>query len=144
MQTNGGYLISQIHKIGSRIFNNLLKTSQIDEFNGAQGIILYALWNNNILTIKEIAEKTGLAKTSLTTMLDRMGEKGLIEKVENTKDKRSTKIKLTKKAKSLQSDYEDVTNKISSIYYKDFTTSEIIEFEKKLKRILNNLGSYHE
>ena len=84
MKNNGGYLINQIQKISSRKFNELLKEKNIDEFNGSQGVILYSLWNNKELTIKEIGKITGLAKTSLTSMLDRMEEKGLIRKLERT------------------------------------------------------------
>ena len=61
MNNNGGYLINQIQKISSRKFNELLKEKNIDEFNGSQGVILYSLWNNKELTIKEIGKITGLA-----------------------------------------------------------------------------------
>ena len=144
MKADGGYLISQIHKIGGRIFNELLRESGVEEFNGPQGRILYSLWDDKILTIKEISKKTGLAKTSLTSMLKRMENSKLIEKVENNDDRRSTKIKLTNKAKTLKDKYENVSNKIGKIYYKGFNEDEIINFENYLKRILNNLEGKDE
>ncbi len=136
---NGGYLISRIHKIGGRKFNELLKEENIGEFNGSQGVILYSLWNKKELTIKEISMSTGLAKTSLTSMLNRMEKQNLVEKIENKLDKRSTKIKLTEKALNLEKEYNTVSNKISSIYYKDFTPEEIELFENLLIKILKNL-----
>ena len=48
-------------------------------------------------SIKEIGKTTGLAKTSLTSMLDRMEKQDLIQKVENKEDGRSTIICLTEK-----------------------------------------------
>lgn len=139
MKNNGGYLINQIQKISSRKFNELLKEKNIDEFNGSQGVILYSLWNNKELTIKEIGKITGLAKTSLTSMLDRMEEKGLIRRKDNSKDKRSIKIMLTDKAKELEKDYNDISNKMSNIFYKNFSDKEIDEIEKYLERIISNL-----
>lgn len=139
MNNNGGYLINQIQKISSRKFNELLKEKNIDEFNGSQGVILYSLWNNKELTIKEIRKITGLAKTSLTSMLDRMEEKGLIRRKDNIEDKRSIKIMLTDKAKELEKDYNDISNKMSNIFYKNFSDKEINEIENYLERIISNL-----
>lgn len=139
MKNNGGYLINQIQKISSRKFNELLKEKNIDEFNGSQGVILYSLWNNKELTIKEIGKITGLAKTSLTSMLDRMEEKGLIRRKDNSEDKRSIKIMLTDKAKELEKDYNDISNKMSNIFYKNFSDKEINKIENYLERIISNL-----
>lgn len=139
MKNNGGYLINQIQKISSRKFNELLKEKNIDEFNGSQGVILYSLWNNKELTIKEIVKITGLAKTSLTSMLDRMEEKGLIRRKDNSEDKRSIKIMLTDKAKELEKDYNDISNKMSNTFYKNFSDKEINEIENYLERIISNL-----
>lgn len=139
MKNNGGYLINQIQKISSRKFNELLKEKNIDVFNGSQGVILYSLWNNKELTIKEIGKITGLAKTSLTSMLDRMEEKGLIRRKDNSEDKRSIKIMLTDKAKELEKDYSDISNKMSNIFYKNFSDKEINEIENYLERIISNL-----
>ena len=139
MKNNGRYLINQIQKISSRKFNELLKEKNIDEFNGSQGVILYSLWNNKELTIKEIVKITGLAKTSLTSMLDRMEEKGLIRRKDNSEDKRSIKIMLTDKAKELEKDYNDISNKMSNIFYKNFSDKEINEIENYLERIISNL-----
>ena len=139
MKNNGGYLINQIQKISSRKFNELLKEKNIDEFNGSQGVILYSLWNNKELTIQEIGKITGLAKTSLTSMLDRMEEKGLIRRKNNSEDKRSIKIMLTDKAKELEKDYNDISNKMSNIFYKNFSDKEINEIENYLERIISNL-----
>lgn len=139
MKNNGGYLINQIQKISSRKFNELLKEKNIDEFNGSQGVILYSLWNNKELTIKEIGKITGLAKTSLTSMLDRMEEKGLIRRKDNSEDKRSIKLMLTDKSKELEKDYNDISNKMSNIFYKNFSDKEINEIENYLERIISNL-----
>ena len=45
--SNGGFLISQVKQLSDRIFEKILKEKGVNEFNGAQGRILYILWNNN-------------------------------------------------------------------------------------------------
>ena len=69
---NGGFLVTKIKQLGDRIFERILLKKGIGAFNGAQGRILYALWQEDGVPIKTVSEKCGLAITSLTTMLERM------------------------------------------------------------------------
>ncbi len=70
-ETQGGFLISQVKQVSGRIFEKLLANAGVEEFNGAQGRILYVLWQEDGIPIVELSRKTGLAKTTLTSMLDR-------------------------------------------------------------------------
>lgn len=45
---NGGFLITQIKQIQGRVFERLLSRAGITEFNGAQGRILYVLWQKEM------------------------------------------------------------------------------------------------
>ena len=138
-ERQGGFLISKIKQIGGRRFDKILQQKNIDAFNGAQGKILYVLWQGGKMTATEISKKSGLAKTTLTAMLARMQEQGLIRTEENAKDKRSALVCMTEKAVALKDEYDGVTKEIEDIYYKGFTDEEIDRFENCLKRILKNL-----
>lgn len=139
METKGGFLISRIKQTGTRIFDRMLATSGIDEFNGAQGRILYVLWQNDEISISSLSAQTSLANTTLTAMLDRMENSGLIIRKFDPKDRRNRLIVLTEKAKSLKDDYTRISEKMNEIYYTGFTETEIVQFESYLQRILNNL-----
>lgn len=139
METKGGFLISRIKQMGTRIFDRMLATSGIDSFNGAQGRILYVLWQNDDISISSLSAQTSLANTTLTAMLDRMENIGLIVRKPDPKDRRNRLIALTEKAKSLQDDYTKISQKMNEIYYTGFTETEIMQFESYLQRILNNL-----
>lgn len=136
----GGFLISKIKSIGGRKFDKILQEKNIDAFNGAQGKILYVLWQGGKMTATEISKKSGLAKTTLSAMLARMQEQGLVAVEESATDKRSVLIFLTSKAAALKEEYDSVTREIEDIYYKGFSDDEITQFENYLKRILVNLG----
>lgn len=139
METKGGFLISRIKQLGTRIFDRMLAKSGIDSFNGAQGRILYVLWQNDAISISSLSSQTSLANTTLTAMLDRMENIGLIVRKPDPKDRRNRLIALTEKAKSLQDDYTVISQKMNEIYYTGFTETEIVQFESYLQRILNNL-----
>ena len=136
---NGGYLISQIHKLTGRKINKLLKEANVSEFNGSQGIILSSLWAKGRQTIKEIGKTTGLAKASLSSMLNRMENQNLIKKIENKEDGRSTIICLTKKSKALEKVYKNITDEMIVQYYNGFSKEEIRTFELTLERVIKNL-----
>ena len=144
MKTNGGFLVTKIKQLGDRIFERILAEKNIDAFNGAQGRILYVLWQEDGVPIKNISEKSGLAITSLTTMLERMEKNGLISRKTDEADKRKTLLFLTDKAKKLKEAYDSVSNEMGNIYYRDFTDKEILQFEEYLNRIRVNLEEWSD
>ena len=139
MNTQAGFLISQIKLIGGRVFEKILARENISEFNGAQGKILYVLWQRDNISIIELSKLVGLANTTLTSMLDRMEEAELIRRLPDPDDRRKNLIALTDKAKSLRGKYDQVSQEMNEVYYKDFTEEEIIEFERYLQRVLKNV-----
>ncbi len=146
METKGGFLISRIKQVGGRLFDRMLSEADVDAFNGAQGRILYILWQKDGLTISQISVQTSLANTTLTSMLDRMEQSGLIVRSPSPSDRRALLIHLTDKAKSLQQDYDRISQQMNELYYLGFTDAEILQFEGYLTRVLNNLqgGFHHE
>lgn len=139
METKGGFLISCVKQTGTRIFDRMLVASGIDAFNGAQGRILYVLWQSEGITISSLSAQTSLANTTLTSMLDRMEDSGLIVRKPDPKDRRSRLIVLTDKARALKDDYERISQQMNACYYRGFDPSEIRQFESYLERILENL-----
>ena len=139
METKGGYLISRIKQTGSRLFDRMLAEADVDAFNGAQGRILYVLWQEDGITISQLSAKTSLANTTLTSMLDRMEAAGLVSRFPAPNDRRALLIRLTEKARSLQGEYDRLSDQMNALYYKGFTPKEIQTLEGYLERILSNL-----
>lgn len=138
-KTYGGFLISKVKQIQGRVFEKLLSEYGIEEFNGAQGRILFVLWENDNIPIRRLSEETGLAKTTLTSMLDRLERSGYIVRSFDKSDRRTVKILLTEKARAMKSRYDLVSEKMSDIFYEGFSDEEILAFEEALGKILENL-----
>lgn len=138
-KTNGGFLISKIKQIQGRVFEKLLAEHGISEFNGAQGRILFVLWEQDGITISELSKKTGLAKTTLTSMLDRLEEMGHIQRTSSPHDRRALKIVLTSEARGLKERYDAVSAEMNEIFYGGFSDEEIFAFEAYLGKVLENL-----
>lgn len=88
MKTHGGFLTSQIKQISARIFEQMLEDYEIREFNGAQGKILYVLWECGEIPISQISHRTSLARTTLTSMIDRMEQGGMVKRRQNPENRR--------------------------------------------------------
>jgi DNA-binding MarR family transcriptional regulator len=137
----GGFLVTKIHHLSGRIFAEKLRKHQI-EINPGQGRILYALWREDGIPINELARRTLLSKSTLTTMLDRLEDAGLLSRVPTKSDRRKTLIRLTEKVKALEDTYAGVSEEMTELFYRDFRGEEIDQFEKYLGRILRNLTDY--
>lgn len=138
-RTNGGFLISKIKQIQGRVFERMLDENGISEFNGAQGRILFVLWETDNIPISMLSERTGLAKTTLTSMLDRLERSGHIHRVPDPADRRAVRICLTESAEALREKYERVSAMMNEVFYRGFSDNEILAFEEGLGKILENL-----
>lgn len=136
---SGGYLISKIHQLSERIFSRKLKDYNINEINPAQGRILFSLWQEDNITIQQLAKKTALSKSTLTRMLDRLEESGHIMRVFPSNDRRKVLIQLTEENRNMKAAYEEVSLDMTKLFYKGLSDEEIAEFENCLKRIYLNL-----
>jgi DNA-binding MarR family transcriptional regulator len=99
----------------------------------------FVLWDDDNIPISELSEKTGLAKITLTSMLDRLEVSGHIQRVFDPKDRRKVNITLTDSTKNLKSHYDEVSLRMNQIFYEGFSDNEIILIENALMRILDNL-----
>jgi len=138
MKTYGGFLMSQIRHLSGRAFDKILREDGVYEFSGAQGRILYVLWENERLTITDISRLTSLAKTTLTAMLDKMESDGLVRRERDTVNRRQIFIRLTEKSQNLRGAYDRVSERINEIFYRGFTADEVAFFEDTLRRIVTN------
>ena len=138
MKSNSGFYISRIKQVNTRLLNKFLAQKNITAFNGEQGRILHVLWENDGISNRELSKKSGLAMSSLTTMLERMEEKKLLERRVDENDKRKILIFLTDYAKSLKSEYDEISDKMNEISFEGISDEERLAFEATLEKVLYN------
>ncbi len=140
----GGMLVAKIHQVAGRVFAKKLKAHEINEINPAQGRILFVLWENDGIPIRDLAEKTLLEKSTLTSMLDRLEETGYITRVPSKEDRREILIRRTEKDRIFQKLYFEVSAEMTDLFYRGLSGREIDILESGLKKILDNLVSYED
>ena len=137
-KTRGGTLLSQVHQVCGRVWNKILRESDMADLEGARGRVIFALWGKDGVPIKTLCEKTSLDKSTLTGIIDRLERDGFIERKPSETDKRSTLILLTGKEQEFANHIQKVSDQMNEIFYKGFTDEEITQFDIMLERILEN------
>ena len=92
-QSQAGFLMAKIRQVAGRLFERILKDYDI-EINSAQGRIMFALWQGDGISINELAKKTQLKKSSLTSMLDRLEGMGYVKRHRCKKDRRKILVNI--------------------------------------------------
>lgn len=87
--------------------------SQCSGISLAQCHVLMELADKNETSIRELSETFGLDKSSLSRTVDKMVEGGLLNRIENSEDRRFLSISLTDKGIQLT----ESINKICNDYY---------------------------
>lgn len=139
MDRQGGFLVSRIRQISGRTLERILAERGVDAFNGAQGRILYVLWQQDGVPMSRLSRETGLAMTSLTSMVDRMEEAGLVTRGRDAADRRKVLVLLTERARDLKGAFDDVSNEMNELFYRGFSEREADELDGYLRRVLANL-----
>ena len=144
MQRLGGFLITKIKQLHSRALAQCISDKGIDAFSGEQGKILFVLWQKDKITQKELATETGLAKNTITVMLEKMEKNDLIRRITDENDKRKSLVILTEHAKSLKKSFDEISDEMLKKVYKGFSEEEIDKYEEYLHRIIKNLEEKRE
>ena len=94
------YSFYQVNKLFNQFYMSIL--SEFD-LTYTQYFCLLSLWSNHPQTLHQLGDKLDLSSNTLTPLLKRLEEKGLIERVRPEDDKRQLVIYLTEKGKELES-----------------------------------------
>lgn len=100
-----------------------------------QHLIIAVLTEEDFLSPAEISERILMDGSTLSGVLDRMAEGGLIRREENPQDRRSLRISLTTKAKKICPDLAAQRNAINE----ELTAKLTLEEKILLKRLLKDL-----
>jgi len=100
-----------------------------------QHLILAVLSEEEVLSPAEMSERIAMDGATLSGVLERMTESGLIKKEENPEDRRSIRVSLTSKAKRMREDLAEQRKAINE----ELTATLSLEERLLLKRMLRDL-----
>ena len=109
-----------------------------------QYLVLMVLWENDNVTVNEIAEKLILNTNTVTPLLKRMESLQLISRFQSTHDQRKVMIRLTEQGKELQQDASKIPANLLTKLQLNFNETEIedaLELKNKLYKLIETLNT---
>lgn len=100
-----------------------------------QYAVLKCLWDENGQTAKQIAERLCLDGSTVTGILDRIEQKGLIEKKVDAKDRRALQVLLTKAGRELEAPLSRVIEEANRKALSNLETDRSEDLKKLLQEI---------
>lgn len=133
------YFISRAKANMIKFIENKLKENKLDDLIPTHGNILTALYESDKnLTMKEISQKIGKDKSTVTSLVNKLITLGYVEKEKCTKDKRVTYIGLTQKSRDIEGSFNFISSQVKETAYSNFTEDEKKEFLRLLRKLSSN------
>jgi DNA-binding MarR family transcriptional regulator len=132
-------LISTIRDKANRLILKELKACNVEDIVPAHGGILVQLFLNQERTMGEIARGVERTKSTVTVLVERLVALGYLETEKDSEDNRVTRVRLTKKGKSLEKVFWQVSENLLSRVYRGFSGEEKKGLIRLLARVNNNL-----
>jgi MarR family transcriptional regulator, organic hydroperoxide resistance regulator len=131
-------LISSIRNRSYELIVDELDKEGVNDIAPSHGFILYNLFKRDGITMKEINERINKKKNTVTVLIDKLESRGYVKKEQDEDDKRITRIFLTKKGRSFEKFFNEVSKKLLDITYAGFSDKEKTEIMRLLEKINNN------
>lgn len=98
-----------------------------------QYLILVTLYDSETLPLKELGEKLDLSSNTLTPLLKRMEQRGLVERLRSMEDERVVRITITDLGKSKREESYDLPNIL--LNHSSLTQEEMNELIRLIGRL---------
>lgn len=107
-----------------------------------QWIILYYLWQENGLSIGEIANRSKKDFANITRIIDKLEKLGYVSKRKNAKDSRSSNVFILPKGEGIKDNIHNCWQESTEIALKEISKEEQQFLLKILDKIENNIDSH--
>ncbi|MEQ7187470.1 MarR family winged helix-turn-helix transcriptional regulator [Enterococcus hirae] len=121
-----------------RSYNPLLKPLDLTY---TQYLVMLVLWENQQVTMKELGSLLCLDSGTLTPVIKKMADKGLLQRRRADKDERITILSLTSNGKDLEEKAKDIPAKIFASL--PLEPDELVLLQKLSKKMLTNFREKH-
>lgn len=118
----------------TRLYQPLL---DVIDLTYPQYLVMLVMWEQDHLSIGQLGNKLFLNTNTLTPLIKKMEQKGLIIKQRSTSDERTVNVSLTNSGRLLKQKALDIPEKLAST--SNIPISELNEFRNTMWKMLNFL-----
>ncbi|WP_343671513.1 MarR family transcriptional regulator [Chitinophaga sp.] len=103
-----------------------------------QYLVMLVLWEHSVMTVKELGELLFLDSGTLTPLLKRLEEKGIVKRSRDEQDERVVNIALTAAGKRMEKSAEKIPTQLAGEM--DMSEKELKQLRATLYKLLNKVG----
>lgn len=128
-------LISKIHEKGNHFIIEELKKYEANGLVPSHGDILVCLYEQDKMTMKDIADKIHRTRPTVTVLVDKLEKLGYLKREISKEDNRYTYIVLTKKGQDFKPIFEKISKDLNNMLYENLSEKESDILENLLQKI---------
>jgi MarR family transcriptional regulator, organic hydroperoxide resistance regulator len=132
-----GYRLKLLSQLQTRKFQEQLEPFGLTPFHW---VILCCLWQEDGLPISSLSEQLQQVGGTLTGVLNRMEDRGLVVRQQDAQDRRIYRIWLTDSGRSLQETLPPLALALRDRTMKGFSKAECQQFSTLLNQAIKNLS----
>lgn len=122
------------------IMQSLPKSETMAGLHGPQLVLLLHLAHSPALSMRELAEAAHTSSANLTGIIDRLVERGLVERVRSEEDRRVILVQLTEKGGAEHDAMEQALARRLGEVASTLTPEELAEFARIAQKMLEAAG----
>lgn len=127
--------------------HNMMKGFEGSGMTSPQGMVIGTLSRYGRLKLSDLSDKLGLSNSTVSGMVDRLEQHGMVERIRSKEDRRIVYIALTGKFEELHKDFHKKTEEnIQKVMSKGTPEDmdKVVEGLNILKRLMQESGSQGE
>ena len=139
LENNVNHRLAAVAAQSKRLIYRIISESGLS-ITPEQWMVLYQLWQEDGLTIGQLASNTKKDFANITRVVELLVRDGYIRKVKNPKDKRSCCVFILPKANEIKEDIQNVFHSMTKLSLKGINSKEQIFLLDILARIESNVA----
>jgi len=137
-----GYLLSRVKST----LSNLINQRTVTELGVTvqQASVLFLVASGKCTLAAELAREYGIDASAVTRLADRLEQRGLIERVRSSDDRRAVRLALTPEGQSIAKRMPEIFTSVSSKLMDGLSPEEVGFLKSMLRRVLANGCDAHQ
>ncbi len=137
-------MMSRIHDLTQKWLRTELSRAGLTGVVPSHGDVLALLFMQGEATMRELAAFAHRTKPTMTVLVDKLEEMGLVRRAKAADDARGVVVTLTPSGESLRGAFESISQRLVASVYAPLTHSEGAGLERLLAKVLSGLEKSSE
>ena len=132
-----GWLLNNAARLSARRLSTKLAAHNVTP---PQWGVLVALWEQDGLSLSELAKRSFFDGPTMTGIVDRLEKAGLVERRRDSTDRRVISVYLTDEGRKLQSTLPLLSDEANEEAVAGLTPEQVRQFTETLRKVIENLS----